>query len=52
MKAVISKKVKPGILRTTFHFPELMVNRLTSDVVDTETLCPEYKVVSVDVESL
>lgn len=52
MKAVISKKVKPGILRTTFHFPELMVNRLTSDVVDTETLCPEYKVVSVEVESL
>jgi formate dehydrogenase major subunit len=52
MKAVISKKVKPGILRTTFHFPELMVNRITSDVVDTETLCPEYKVVSVEVESL
>ncbi|PCJ47977.1 MAG: formate dehydrogenase subunit alpha [Gammaproteobacteria bacterium] len=52
MKAVISKKVKPGILRTTFHFPELMVNRITSDIVDTETLCPEYKVVSVDVARL
>ncbi|MCP3675963.1 MAG: formate dehydrogenase subunit alpha [Gammaproteobacteria bacterium] len=48
--ATLSQKIKPGILRTTFHFPELMVNRITSDVVDRETLCPEYKVVSVDVE--
>ena len=48
--AAINQKIKPGILRTTFHFPELMVNRITSDVVDKETLCPEYKVVSVDVE--
>jgi len=50
LKATISQDVKPGILRTTFHFPELMVNRITSDVTDSETLCPEYKVVSVDVE--
>jgi len=48
--AHISQKIKQGILRTTFHFPELMVNRITSDVVDKETLCPEYKVVSVDVK--
>ncbi|MBV1910891.1 MAG: molybdopterin-dependent oxidoreductase, partial [Kangiellaceae bacterium] len=50
MVAELSKKVKPGILFTTFHFPELMVNRLTGDVCDTETMCPEYKVVAVDVE--
>ena len=50
LTATISKKIKPGILRTTFHFPELMVNRITSSVSDTETLCPEYKVVSVEVE--
>ncbi len=50
LQATVSQKIKPGILRTTFHFPELMVNRITSGVVDRETLCPEYKVVSVDVE--
>lgn len=49
MTAELSEKVKPGVLFTTFHFPELMVNRLTGDVCDSETLCPEYKVVAVDV---
>jgi formate dehydrogenase major subunit len=51
LKALVTEQVKAGILRTTFHFPELMVNQITSEVVDTETMCPEYKVVSVDVES-
>ncbi|MEP1742646.1 MAG: formate dehydrogenase subunit alpha [Kangiellaceae bacterium] len=50
MLAELSEKVKPGVLFTTFHFPELMVNRLTGDVCDTETMCPEYKVVAVDVK--
>ena len=50
LKALVTPQVKPGILRTTFHFPELMVNQITSEVMDEETLCPEYKVVSVDVE--
>ncbi|WP_444995886.1 formate dehydrogenase subunit alpha [Aliikangiella sp. IMCC44359] len=52
MVAEVSEKVKPGVLFTTFHFPELMVNRLTGDVCDTETLCPEYKVVAVNVEAI
>ena len=39
-------KVKPAILSSTFHFPEIMLNIITSDVHDTEALCPEYKVVS------
>ncbi len=52
LMASISKQVKPGVLRTTFHFPELMINTLTSEVVDKHTLCPEYKVVSVDVSAL
>jgi formate dehydrogenase major subunit len=42
--------VKPGILYTTFHFPELMINRLTGDGHDEATLCPEYKITAVDVE--
>jgi len=50
--AEISEKVEPGVLFTTFHFAELMVNRITGDVCDTETLCPEYKVVAVDIKAL
>lgn len=51
LKAQLSEKVKPGILYTTFHFPEDMVNNITSSECDSETLCPEYKVVAVDVEA-
>ena len=36
---------KPGE-GDTFHFPEIMLNVITSDVHDSEALCPEYKVVS------
>lgn len=49
VKAMITDGVKPGILSTTFHFPEIMVNNLTSDVMDSEALCPEYKVVAVNI---
>ena len=47
VKAVVTTEVKPGVLSTTFHFPEVMINNITSDVHDSEALCPEYKVVSV-----
>lgn len=47
VKARITDEVKPGILSTTFHFPEIMINNLTGDVHDTEAKCPEYKVVAV-----
>ena len=47
VKARITDEVKPGILSTTFHFPEIMVNNITSDIHDTEAMCPEYKVVAV-----
>ena len=46
IKAKVTDEVKPGILSSTFHFPEVMLNIITSDVHDTEALCPEYKVVS------
>ena len=49
IKAEITEEVKPGILSTTFHFPELMVNVITSDVHDSEADCPEYKVVAVKI---
>ena len=49
LHAQVTDAVLPGTLSTTFHFPESDVNRLTSDVVDTEAKCPEYKVVAVEV---
>ncbi len=46
IKARFSEEVKPGVMSTTFHFPEIMVNIITSDVHDSEAKCPEYKVVA------
>ena len=51
LTAQLSDKVKQGILFTTFHFPELMINRVTGDVTDKHTKCPEYKVVAVGIEA-
>ncbi|WP_445383101.1 formate dehydrogenase subunit alpha [Robiginitalea sp. IMCC43444] len=47
VRARITDEVKPGILSTTFHFPDIMVNNITSDIHDSEAMCPEYKVVAV-----
>lgn len=47
VKARITDQVKQGILSTTFHFPEIMINNITGDVHDSEAMCPEYKVVAV-----
>ena len=45
-----SKNVKRGVLRTTFHQPEVFINIITGSVGDKETMTPEYKVVAVDFE--
>lgn len=47
VKARITDQVKPGVLSTTFHFPDIMINNITGDVHDSEAMCPEYKVVAV-----
>lgn len=47
VKARITDEVKQGVLSTTFHFPEIMINLLTGDIHDSEAMCPEYKVVAV-----
>ena len=44
--------VKPGVVRTTFHQPEIFINLITGNVGDKETLTPEYKVVAVDFERI
>jgi formate dehydrogenase major subunit len=47
VKARITDQVKQGVLSTTFHFPDIMINNITGDVHDSEAMCPEYKVVAV-----
>ena len=47
VKAKLTDEVKPGIVSTTFHFPDLKINVVTSDERDSDAMCPEYKVVSV-----
>ena len=52
LRAKVSDEVKPGILWATFHFPEHLVNQITSEEKDEESLCPEYKVSAVDIEKV
>lgn len=49
IKAKVSDEIKKGVLSTTFHFPEVLVNNLTSSISDSIAMCPEYKVVSVKI---
>jgi formate dehydrogenase major subunit len=41
--------VQPGVVYTTFHFPESGANVITTDNSDWATNCPEYKVTAVQV---
>lgn len=49
IRARVSEMVQPGILSSTFHFPDILINQVASDVLDSEADCPEYKVVAVEV---
>jgi len=48
----VTSRVNPGTLFLTFHFPDVLINLLTSNVREINTKCPEYKVVAVAVEPL
>ncbi|MEO8038896.1 MAG: formate dehydrogenase subunit alpha, partial [Betaproteobacteria bacterium] len=50
MRAVVSERMQPGVVYTTFHFPESGANVITTDNSDWATNCPEYKVTAVQVE--
>ena len=50
--AKVTDEVKPGILSSTFHFPDIMINLVTSDVHDSIADCPEYKVVCVRIKKV
>ena len=49
IKARLTDEVRPGVLSTTFHFPEVMLNLITGEEHDVEAMCPEYKVVAVNI---
>ena len=49
LRATVTTRVQPGVVYTTFHFPELGVNVITTDNSDWATNCPEYKVTAVQV---
>jgi formate dehydrogenase major subunit len=49
LRARVTSEVKTGILSSTFHFPEINLNVIGSNEHDCEALCPEYKVVAVNI---
>jgi formate dehydrogenase major subunit len=49
LRAKISGKIVPGVVYTTFHFPETNANVVTTENSDWATNCPEYKVTAVEV---
>ncbi len=50
LKARISEEVKSGVVFTTFHFPEVAINQLTSGILDLDANTPEFKVAAVALE--
>lgn len=50
LRATITERVQPGVVYTTFHFPESGANVVTTELSDWATNCPEYKVTAVQVE--
>ena len=49
MRALVTARVQPGLVYTTFHFPDSGANVITTDNSDWATNCPEYKVTAVQV---
>ena len=49
LKAVISERMQPGVVYTTFHHAKTGANVITTDYSDWATNCPEYKVTAVEV---
>jgi formate dehydrogenase major subunit len=47
--ALITERVQPGVVYTTFHDPETGANVVTTEYSDWATDCPEYKVTAVQV---
>jgi formate dehydrogenase major subunit len=49
LRALVTERVQPGVVYTTFHHPESGANVITTENSDWATNCPEYKVTAVQV---
>ena len=49
LRALVTDRVAPGVVYTTFHHPLTQANVITTDFSDWATNCPEYKVTAVQV---
>ena len=49
LPALVTDRVAPGVVYTTFHHPGTEINVVTSEFSDWATNCPEYKVTAVQV---
>ena len=52
LRADVTERIQPGVVYTTFHFPESGANVITTENSDWATNCPEYKVTAVQVMPL
>jgi formate dehydrogenase major subunit len=52
LRAVVTERVQPGVVYTTFHFPDSGANVITTENSDWATNCPEYKVTAVQAVGL
>lgn len=49
LRALVTDRVAPGVVYTTFHHPDTQANVVTTENSDWATNCPEYKVTAVQV---
>ena len=49
LRALVSERMQPGVVYTTFHHASTGANVITTDYSDWATNCPEYKVTAVQV---
>ena len=51
LRALVTDRVAPGVVYTTFHHPDTQANVVTTDYSDWATNCPEYKVTAVQISA-
>lgn len=49
LRALVTDRVAPGVVYTTFHHPDTQANVVTTEYSDWATNCPEYKVTAVQI---
>ncbi len=52
IEVMITRRIKPGTVFTTFHHPEVNINFVTSDKADKNTKCPDFKNIAVNIEKI